>query len=216
MHARWIVLAAALVAGVGGPAAGDSLWRHPTEPAFSWFADIKARHVGDIVTVLIKEETKAKTDQTRSQTKTTSGLANIIRIFGDLSSSILGIKGYDSTGKSTSTPDPQTQWKSERKFDASAVAESKENLELRVSAIVKEVLPNGTLLIEGYREISRDGDMRRIYVAGLVRPQDIAADSTVYSERIAEARVRYESGGSAAATKNRGWGGRFMDMIWPF
>jgi len=216
MGALRITLAGLLLAAIAAPAAADSLWKQSTDPDFCWFADTKARSVGDVVTVLIKEETKAKTDQTRSETKTTSGLAQIVRFFGNTACSLLGIQKYDATSKNPTTPDPQAQWKSDRKFDAKALAESKENLELRISATVKEVLPNGNLLIEGHREIVQDGDLRRIHVSGIIRPMDVTSDSTVLSERIADARILYQGAGSAMDTKNKGWGERLVDKIWPF
>jgi len=111
---------------------------------------------------------------------------------------------------------PAVDWKSSRTFDSKAKAESKEALELRVSAVVKEQLPNGNLVIEGRREIRHDRDLRLVHLCGIVRPVDIGTDNTVLSEHIADARISYEGMGPASRNKHKGWGSRFVDLIWPF
>ena len=85
-----------------------------------------------------------------------------------------------------------------------------------VSAMVKEILPNGNLLIDASRRVRHDDDLRVVHLTGIVRPIDVAADNTVLSTSIAEARISYEGYGPAARTKRKGWGNRVLDTLWPF
>jgi len=203
--------AAIALLALAAAAHADSLWRPAEGPAFSWFSDTKARRVGDIVTILISEESKATTDLKQSHSKDTQTTAVIEEL-----RHLCGINkpSEDATGDDKGLP--ELDWKSSRKFDAEAKAESKEELELRVSAVVKEILPNGNLLIEGHREIRHDHDLRLVHISGIVRPTDVTAANTVLSEHIADARISYEGLGPAAGTKNKGWGSRVIDWIWPF
>ena len=211
MRLRSAVLGIGLAVLAAAPAAGDSLWRHSPGPHVHWLADTKARRVGDIVSIVIKEESKATTDLSQSHSKETETNA----VFSEIRH-ILGINKPSASATGADKGLPVVDWKSSRSYDAKAKAESEDKLELRISAVVKEALPNGNLIIEGSREIRHDHDIRVIHITGIIRPADVAADNTVLSEHIAEARISYEGVGPAARTKRKGWGNRFLDLVWPF
>ena len=212
MHPRHALLALGLATLTALPAAADSLWQQTPAPNFHWLADIKARRVGDIVSIVIKEESKASTDVSESHSKETSANA----VVEELRCALLGINKPKDSSDTDTRGLPALDWKSSRKYDSSAKAESEDNLELRISAVVKETLPNGNLLIDGSRKIRHDDDVRVIHITGVIRPTDIAADNTVKSESIAEARISYEGQGPAVRTKKKGWGNHVLDFIWPF
>jgi len=211
MHWRMTILFGGVLAMLGVPAAADSLWKGSTSPHFHWFADTKARRVGDLVTILIKEESKAKTDLSQSHTKETSTNA-VFKEFRNLFGVNKPADGATDEDKGL----PVVDWESKREYDSKAASESKETLELRISAMVKEILPNGNLLIDASRRVRHDDDLRVVHLTGIVRPIDIAADNTLLSTSIAEARISYEGYGPAASTKRKGWGNRVLDSIWPF
>jgi len=211
MRSPAILSAVGLLALAAAPARADSLWPAAGEPGFQWFSDTKARRVGDIVTILIKEQSTATTDLSQSEQKDTATTAVIKQICH-----VLGINKGGDTSSTGDTGLPSVDWNSARKFDAKAKAESKEALELQVSAVVKEILPNGNLIVEGHREIRHDYDRRLIHISGLVRPTDITPSNTVLSEHIAQARVSYEGDGPASQTKNKGWANRILEAMWPF
>jgi flagellar L-ring protein FlgH len=49
------------------------------------------------------------------------------------------------------------------------------------------VEPDGTLRIAGEQTLRVNGELQKIRVSGLVRPEDISAENTVWSHRIANA-----------------------------
>jgi flagellar L-ring protein FlgH len=71
-------------------------------------------------------------------------------------------------------------------------------LAAQVSARVHQVLLNGDLLVRGDQEINVNGEKTRISIEGLVRPRDIASGNIVLSSRLADARIEYVGDGYLA------------------
>ena len=211
MRAQALLLPAALFALCSIHAAADSLWQAGQAPPTSLIADHKARRVGDIITILIKEEATAKSELKESHAKDSATKAAITEI-----KNILGYTRPDTTASGETRGLPSVDWSSARKYDSTASAESKKTLEFRITAIVKEVLPNGNLLIEGGREIRHDRDVRVLHISGVVRPVDVTSANAVESDYVAQMRVSYENKGPGARTKNKGWGNWIVDILWPF
>ena len=59
-----------------------------------------------------------------------------------------------------------------------------------------------------------------IEIGGIIRRLDVAADNTIMSEQVAEARVSYSGTGPMTnSTRRRGFNGwlhRVLDWVWPF
>jgi flagellar L-ring protein precursor FlgH len=82
-----------------------------------------------------------------------------------------------------------------------------------VSARIIEVLANGTLRIEGSKQVVINDETEVLTVSGLLRPEDIAADNTVRSGRLAEAKVTYSGRGATGNAAKPGLISRFMDWL---
>jgi len=59
----------------------------------------------------------------------------------------------------------------------------------QISARITQVLANGVLQIEGQHTLVINGEQQRISVSGVVRAEDIGPDNTVWSNRVADARI---------------------------
>ena len=70
--------------------------------------------------------------------------------------------------------------------------------------VVKEVLPNGTMRVEGSRMVGINRETQHVVFSGLVRPDDVAADNSVASTQVASVEVRYDGRGIVGDTQRPG------------
>ena len=101
-------------------------------------------------------------------------------------------------------------------FDGSGATSRKNSLSATITDIVRQVLPNGNLYIEGKKEVIINNERQYIIVSGIVRPEDIRPDNSVTSDQIADARIQYSGRGVLADKQRPGWLGRLLDLVWPF
>ena len=73
--------------------------------------------------------------------------------------------------------------------DRLATAARDEDIELRIAAVVTQLLPNGNMAIHGRQEIRLNVEARQLQVAGVIRPEDVTSTNTISYDQIAEARV---------------------------
>jgi flagellar L-ring protein precursor FlgH len=185
----------------------QTLWDRRDRNMATLFHDYRARNIGDVLTVFIEETTgfdaqekraldkKTNADANIGGTGSTSNLGGILRSFGyalDLNTS----SARTFAGNNNSSID--------RKFTD------------RMSFIVTDVLPNGNLIVEGYRQRMITREMRILRLQGIVRPSDIGPFNTVQSQFLADLRITYEGKGPESAYTNNGWGGRIFNRLWPY
>lgn len=179
---KMIVLALALtVLGAAVfPACASSLWVNNS----NLFADQKASRIGDIVLVNVVEEIEDSDEgKTKSSKKTDDnvnsgiGILDFIRAFG------LG---------SAST------------FNSNTKVERTKELEMKLSCLVVDVMPNGNMVIQGDRILTSGAEKMTVRFSGVVRPQDIAHNNIVQSNRVANAEVVVTGKGTVSRTQRTG------------
>lgn len=186
------------------PAPG-SLWQ-PGNKQF--FKDSRANKVGDMVTIVVKETAEAESEANTETTKThnnNSDINNLANLEGILS----GRHIINAAGNLLSTD-------SNRTFTGEGSTDRKDSLSANVAAIVTQVLPNGYLVIQGKREIVINYELQEMQIKGIVRPEDISAQNTIPSNKIAEARIFYAGKGVVDDTQTPQYGVQFMNKILPF
>lgn len=186
--------------------APNSLWRHG---ARAFFKDQRAMRVGDLVTVLIsiKDEATLDNKTTHNRTNTTD-------------SSVSSFLGYETSLSrvlpETVNPGSLIDIDSATANTGTGSIARKEAIDLKVAAVITQKLPNGNLVVLGRQEVRVNFEVRQLQIAGILRPEDITAENTVSSEKIAEARISYGGKGHISDLQQPRYGQQVYDIIWPF
>ena len=81
---------------------------------------------------------------------------------------------------------------------------------------VIEVLPNGNLVIEGFRTRVVAREERTIRVSGIVRPRDIGPLNMIQTGAIANFTIESIGRGPETSYTSNGWLGRIFNRVWPY
>lgn len=169
----------------------------------SLFDDRKAHRVGDVITVLLEENTSSTKSSAVSVSKESDTTFN--------GGSLLGtVPSYKNLSMDTDI-------QQDRDFSGESDADQSNSLSGSISVTVADVLPNGNLVVRGEKWITLNRGDEFIRVSGVIRPSDVTQDNTVASTKLANARISYSGTGELADAGQMGWLNRFFNSpIWPF
>lgn len=167
-----------------------------------------ARQVGDLVTVLLEEQMSASTSASSNASRNSATTALTTGALASL----------DSKLSRAGVPWPADINPGKSAIDSSGQgsAEQQGRITGEVTAVVTEVLPNGILVVRGYKRMELARGTQVIRVTGLVRPTDIQPDNTIRSRRLADADIAVASRGELADASRAGWMNRALLRLWPF
>jgi len=172
------------------------------------FADHKAMHVNDIVTVTISET--ANSTNTANKALTESDVSNL---GGGVFTS--GGGGFNAGGINSAT-NASFAANSTSAYTGAGSYTKNATFSTTVSARIIKVLKNGNYFISGSREILIDEQKQTIQVSGVIRPYDINQNNQVNSSQIGDAKISYRSDGDIKRASQQGWGSRLVHALWPF
>jgi flagellar L-ring protein precursor FlgH len=184
----------------------DSIWDRRDQRSGYLYMDNRARRVGDLLTVSVNENTGATNKEERNLKKDTAASAKL----NLAASGNAGGAGRSASGQMNGSNS------SDRTFQGSADFASERQLLDQMTLTVVDILPNGNLVIEGYRRRLVQNEMRLLRVSGVVRPNDIEIPNFVESRFIANFNVSYEGSGVESKFTNQGWLGRIGNKVWPY
>ena len=194
------------------PAEG-SIWTDSGAALF--YEDLRARRVGDSVTVDIVENTSSSMDANTKASRSSSIDAGVSQMAGYMRALEEANKrlNKDKDGELNSILFKASM---ENKFDGKGTSDRSGQITASIGAVVTEVLPNGNLFVFGRREMKVNNEMQTISISGIIRPEDIDTSNRVKSTYIADARIEYTGKGVLADKQRPGWGTRILDHLWPF
>jgi flagellar L-ring protein FlgH len=208
-HQRWVrfgLLAATAIPC--GTVHADSIWdRRDQRSGYLWM-DNRARRIGDTLTVTINEITDATNTEQRTMKKDTAASGKF-----DFSGQTGNAASATTKLASTSVAADNS---SDRSFQGSANFQTNRQLTDAMQVTVIDVLPNGNIVIEGWRRRWIADENRLLRVTGVVRPNDIDVTNTISSQVIAGFNIDYATGGVESRFTGQGWMGRFTNKIWPY
>jgi len=141
----------------------------PTSAPRSLFSDRRAHAAGDILTVIINEVASMSTSARTQLNKGESASANLLQRDGEMQ---LANIGFDS------------------KFGGGGQMDRSGTLLARLTMQIDSIDANGNFLVSGEQLIIINNEKQKIRLSGIVRPDDIAADNTVPSWRVAGADIQ--------------------------
>lgn len=187
---------------VSAPATAGAIYREGSGLAL--FQDVKAHQPGDVLTIVLSESTQAKSSASTSSSKDDSAALSVPTLFG----APFSVHGREVLGTTATA---------KRKFDGSGDTAQSNQLTGDLTVTVVQRLANGNLVVQGEKQLRLNQADEIVRIQGTVRPEDIAADNTVPSSRVADARIVYTGRGALAGANKQGWLSRFFSSGWmPF
>jgi flagellar L-ring protein precursor FlgH len=162
------------------------------------FADLKARRVGDVLTIRLTEATNASKSAVTKTTKATA--------VDNTGPTVMG-----RTITTAGVPIFTTTLKGADSFDGEGSSTQGNSLAGSLTVTVMEVQSNGNLVIQGDKTLKLNQGDEFVHVSGVVRRADIAADNTVTSDKVADAHISYSGKGVIDSSNRMGWLARFFN-----
>ncbi|MHC4712570.1 MAG: flagellar basal body L-ring protein FlgH [Planctomycetota bacterium] len=203
---------ATVILALAGAASGQvSLWSGGGEQNIARPAkmrDFEVHEIVHIVVIVTAESTTEEETELEKSSDTKMSINEYIKLKqGD--ALLPYLKGR--------TPENlQLDLESDKTFEGEGTSEREDVMRTRVAAEIVEIKPNGNLVIEAKSRVRKSREQTVITLSGIVRPQDVGPDNSVYSYNIADLDINYESKGPVTDANRRGWFLRFLDAVWPF
>ena len=168
------------------------------------FEDITAKYVGDVLTIVLTENTNAS-----ATSNTNSSKDNKVELPGP---TLAGNK-VTKDGVEILT----NKFNGEREFSGQGTSAMNSSLNGKISVMVADILPNRNLVVRGEKMMMLNQSDEYVRFIGVVRPQDINQDNTIDSTRVANVHVAYGGQGDLSSANKMGPLGRFFQsQAWPY
>lgn len=148
-----------------------SVWT-PTALFSDLSSDLRARRVGDIVTIQVREKASAVSSGTVKTQRNSSLQASITAAAG-LTRPTGSLANLAKAGTSSA-------------LDGQGATTRDTTLTASISTVVTQVLPNGSLVIQGTKNVKINSENQVLGLRGIVRPVDLSAGNIVSSDRVAQ------------------------------
>jgi flagellar L-ring protein precursor FlgH len=163
-----------------------------------------AHHVGDIVTIVLNEQTAAQKSSSTNTNKATSVALPGMTLLGK-ALTIHGVPILSNNIADTS------------KFAGEGDSAQSNSLQGYITVTVQKVLPNGNLYVKGEKWIGINQGQEYVRMTGVIRPIDLSSENSVPSSQVANAKIAYGGKGALADANAQGWLSRFFNSPWtPF
>ena len=162
------------------------------------FEDRRAVRVGDTLTVLLNETTRASKDGGTMASRNSANNANL---------------GLNTIRNQTGTPNSATNNRQlsvglnsngTTNFDSKGGSSASNQFSGTITVTVLEVLPNGNLNVGGEKRLAVGNEEEVIRFGGIVSPVNLQGN-TILSSQVADARIEYRGAGITDEIKNPGW-----------
>jgi flagellar L-ring protein precursor FlgH len=159
----------------------------------------KARKVGDLITVRVTENVEAiKKSEIKTNSSTDHDASLTLRNASTKTTSL--DPANNNVANTTTHFSLPVQYGRDTAKQISV--NNNEVFTTLISALIVEIDPaTGNMVVEGNRQIVMEGEMKSLYLRGIVNPKDIDANNELPSYKLANAQIQIV--GSGALTKDR-------------
>lgn len=173
----------------------------------SLFEDKRARRIGDVITIVLSENTSSSKKADTAIKKDDNIDIDAGLVLGGVPRLVPGSRNFTM----------ETAVNPTRDFSGEASADQSNKLTGTITVMVSDVLPNGLLEVRGEKWMTLNRGEEFIRIRGYVRPEDVLPDNTIASTKVADVRIAYSGTGELAQSNRQGWLSRvFSSEWWPF
>jgi flagellar L-ring protein precursor FlgH len=171
----------------------DSLWRANQPPIYG--VSKRRIRVGDIVTIYVSESTSAVQSATTTTRKESGVNAGLLANWERLSNVLGNDQNRRNLGFALDGGD---------EYQGSGQTARRSNVTAVVTSVITEILESGNLYIVGEHKVKVNDEVETVKVSGIIRPQDISNENSVFSYQIAKAEVSVNGAGVVGAKQRPG------------
>lgn len=196
-----------------GNACGDSLFSRAVAANGTLISDEKVRfNIGDIITVLVRENLDASTKSSTDTEKSSSVEADAAAADNTF------LVGEGSQGMNILSMGELPNWKIEveNEHEGKGVTKRSSRLVMTISCFVTDVLPGGNIRILGEKRVTVNREDTGLSVSGIIRARDVSPANTIQSNQIANAVIELKGKGPLWNNERRGLFTRLLDWFSPF
>jgi len=178
-----------------------------SESAGSLYEPRRDWRPGDLVTInIVTSSTAANTDD--AALKRTGTLNDAMTNFMGVPLSVGHFNGASFS--------PSVGATSDQEYTGSGSATAANDISGQVEAVITHVDANGTLALSGRTNVNINGNITSIVVTGYASPDDIAANTTISSNNVADMNVQYVGDGPVNGAHQVPWLQQILTKVSPF
>jgi flagellar L-ring protein precursor FlgH len=164
------------------------------------FEDQRPRNVGDILTIVIAENINATKQSGANANR--NGSTNVAVTQANFLSGLFNKANIAANGQN--------------QFTAAGGANASNTFNGVITVTVTNVLPNGNLVVSGQKQMLINQGNEWVRFSGVVNPNTVAGDNSVFSTEVADAKIEYSAKGYIDEAEQMGWLQRFFLNISPW
>jgi len=168
------------------------------------FEDRRARAVGDVLQVVLRESTAANRSIGNQASRESSVNFSVTQP---------EVAGSSPIGKALKGANLEAN--SAVDFQGSGASSARNAFTGVMMVMVTQVLSNGNLVVSGEKQIAIGAEEEVIRFSGIINPADLTNNS-VLSTQVADARLEYRGRGLGDDATRPGWMTRGLLKVWPF
>ena len=154
-------------------------------------ADRRRFDVGEVLTIMVYESTSATTSADTGTNRDSSvGMG-------------INLPSWNKSAAATANND----------FNGTGRTQRAGRVLAQITVLVREVLPNGDLLVGGEQLLEINGEKQTIRAEGRVRPKDITENNVVLSSRLAEAKLAFVGDGVLGDIQRPRWWQKLLGLF---